>query len=424
MTYHNAIKYIKNAPNVTPDDSLAKERITKLCEAIGNPQKKIKYVRLAGNNGKSVCASMITSILNKAGICSGALTMPLLSEIRENVRINGEPISIDEMAKFTGQIAKAVSSINSKSNDTAIFAPTAHEIVLCIALLAFADHDCKIALIESEHTSGDPSRFLPIPISAIICGTIPSDDQEEISKIYSYIQRGVNEAISIPQDQKAFKIIETACHKANCRLTISVPKKATVTALTLGGSRFTYKETEYSLKICGRFQVTNAILAIESCEMLMRSGYKIEKSHVISGLASLTLPSKFEIISLSPAIIIDSTYAPIAIETVSDSMCELKPLTGSKVRLCLPFADICEHYIDALTTRGYDIESIVALSVYDGDDLSQSEIRSIPLTICKTPKLAAKKALENLDHDITLLVSGKANISEKIRYEMLGILSF
>ena len=424
MTYHNAIKYIKNAPNVTPDDSLAKERITKLCEAIGNPQKKIKYVRLAGNNGKSVCACMITSILNKAGICSGALTMPLLSEIRENVRINGEPISIEETAKFTEQVSKAVLSINSSSKDTAIFAPTAHEIILCIALLAFVAHDCKLALIESEHNSGDPSRFLPIPISAIICGTIPSDDQEEISKIYSYIQRGVNEAISIPQDHKAFKIIETACHKANCRLTISVPKKAIVTSLTLGGSHFTYKNAEYSLRICGRFQVTNAILAIESCEMLVRNGYKIEKSHIKSGLLSLSLPSKFEIISISPTIIIDSTYAPIAIETVSDSMSELKHLTGTKVRLCLPFNELCEEYTEALTKRGYDIESIVALSVFDGEDISQSEIHSIPLTVCKTPKLAAKKALENLNSDTILLVSGKANVSEKIRYEMLGILSF
>ena len=101
MTYHNAIKYIKNAPNVTPKNSSAKERVERLCKALGDPQKRIKYVRLAGSNGKSVCARMMTSILNKAGILSGCLTMPLLSELRENVRIGGSPLSMDDTVRFT-----------------------------------------------------------------------------------------------------------------------------------------------------------------------------------------------------------------------------------------------------------------------------------------------------------------------------------
>ena len=63
MTYHNAVKFIKNAPNITPKDSSASERIAKLCDALGNPQKRIKYIRLAGSNGKTVCARMMISIL-------------------------------------------------------------------------------------------------------------------------------------------------------------------------------------------------------------------------------------------------------------------------------------------------------------------------------------------------------------------------
>lgn len=427
MTYHNAIKYIKNAPNVTPKESSANERISLLCEAIGNPQRKIKYVRLAGNNGKSVCACMMTSILKRAKICVGSLTMPLFSELRENIRINGEPISIAEITAFTERIAKAVALINAnndKNDKNGVFAPTSYEIILCIALLAFVSHDCKLAFIESDHDTGDPSRFLPIPIAAIICGTIPSDDAQEVTKIRSYIQRGVNEAISIPQDQIAFKIIEQACHNANCRLTISMPKKAKVLSLTLGGTSFLYKNTEYSMRICGRFQVTNAILAIESCEMLLRNGYKISKDDIIKGLRETLLPSKFEVISISPTIIIDSTYAPIAIETVCDSMCELKDFTGKRIRLCLPYSEICEHYVEALTKRGYEIESIVALSLLDEDDTSRTKLLSIPITICKTPKLTAKKALSGLTHESLLLVSGKANISDRIRYEIFSILGF
>ena len=429
MTYHNAIKYIKNSPNITPKDSSAKKRIEMLFSVLGNPQKKTKYIRLAGNNGKSVCAQMMTYILNESGILTGSLTMPLHSELRENIKIGGQMLSMDETVKFTEQVIKAVAEINSSNeqsnpSDHKVFAPTAHEIMLCIALLAFDEHKCNIAFIESDHSTEDPSRFLPVPMSAVICGAIPSDDTEEISKIQSYIQRGITDVISVPQDAEAFQTIQSTCHAANCRLTISVPKKASITSLNLGGTKFEYKNHSYSLRICGRFQVTNAILAIETCNVLLRNGYTIDQKHIETGLYKTALPSKFEIISVSPAIIIDSTYAPIAIETVCDSFEELKSFIGNKVRLCLPFGELCEQYANALITRGYDIESIFALSLADDDDPSELESLQLPINIFNTPKQIAKKVLTSLDKDTILLVSGKTNISEKIRYEILSILGF
>lgn len=428
MTYHNAIKYIKNAPNITPKDSSAKQRIQSLFSALGNPQRKIKYIRLAGNNGKSVCAQMMTSVLNEAEILSGSLTMPLLSELRENIKIGGQMISMEETVRYTECVVKAVAAINTSAEQSAeprkIFSPTAHEIMLCIALLAFNERNCTIAFIESEHSTEDPSRFLPIPLSAVICGAIPNDDSEEISKIQSYIQRGVTDVVSVPQDTEAFQIIQNTCYEANCRLTISIPKKATVTSLNLGGTKFTYKGNDYSLRICGRFQVTNAILAIEVSNILIRNGYKISQIDIEKGLCKTALPSKFEILSVSPTIIIDSTYAPIAIETVCDSMAELKAFIGTKVRLCLPYGELCDQYVATLTKHGYSIEQIFALSLSNDSDLEHPSPKTAPITILSSPKQLSKKALSSLEKDTILLVSGKTNFSEKIRYEILNILGF
>ena len=427
MTFHNAIKYIKNSPNITPKDSSAKKRIDTLLSQLGNPQKKIKYIRLAGNNGKSVCAQMMTYILNESKILSGSLTMPLHSELRENIKIGGQMISMEETVRYTEAVVKAVSKINDSAEQTdtgarKVFAPTAHEIMLCIALLAFEHHKCQIVFIESDQSADDPSRFLPIPLSAIICGAIPSDNKEEISKMQSYIQRGLTDVVSVPQDAEAFKIIQSTCHAANCRLTMSMPQKATVISLNLGGTKFTYKGNDYSLRICGRFQVTNAILAIEAASVLLRNGYKIEQNHVVHGLQKTALPSKFEILSVSPTIIIDSTYAPIAIETVCDSMEELKQFTGNRVRLCLTTEELCKQYEIALKSRGYEIESIISLPSPYAEDSEEKIYEGA--TICKTPKSAAKTALSNLSPDLTLLISGRTNLSEKIRYEILSILGF
>lgn len=425
MTYHNAIKYIKNAPNVTPKNSSARERIESLFKALGDPQKKIKYIRLAGSNGKSVCAHMMTSVLNSANILSGCLTMPLLSELRENIKIGGVPLSIDDTVYFTEKVSRAVAAINenikANSPDTkAIFAPTSHEIMICIAMLAFCEKSCRLVLIESDHSTEDPSRFLSTPLSTIICGAIPNDDNNEIAKIRSYIQRGITEIISVPQNPDAFDVIAKTCHDANCRLTISVPTNAKISSLNLRGTVFTYRGSEYKLKICGRFQVANAILAIESSKMLIRNKFKISNQNIIDGIEKTTLPSKFEVISLSPTIIIDSTHTPIAIETVSDSMAELKSLTGNKVRLCLTDEELCPQYVNALLHRGYEIESIMALPSPDEENTSADD----SVIICKTPKNAAKKAITNLTDDILLLVSGRTDLAEKIRYEILAILGF
>ena len=426
MTYHNAIKYIKNAPNVTPKNSSARERIERLFKALGNPQRKIKYIRLAGSNGKSVCAQMMTSVLNDAGILSGCLTMPLLSELRENIRIGGTPLSMEETVRYTEAVVRAVAAINEEDRardpeKKTVFAPTTHEIMLCIAMLAFLQKECMLVFIESDHSAEDPSRFLPTPLSAIICGAIPSEDRDEIAKIRSYIQRGINEITSVPQDQDAYDIIANTCQSANCRLTMSVPSLARISSLNLRGTTFTYRGAEYKLKICGRFQVTNAILAIESAKMLARNGFKISKQNIINGLFETSLPSKFEIISLSPTIIIDSTHMPIAIETVSDSMEELKCFTGSTVRICLTSEALCEQYHDALVKRGYEIEGVISLPSPDSDFDTP---HNADITVCKTPKLAAKAALKDLTPDLMLLVSGKADLADKIRYEMLAIMGF
>lgn len=426
MTYHNAIKYIKNAPNIAPKNSSAKERIMRLFKALNEPQKKIKYIRLAGSNGKSVCAQMMTSVLNCSDILSGCLTMPLLSELRENIRIGGSPISMEETVLFTELVVRAVATINEENvaNDPdtrVVFSPTAHEIMLCIALLAFIARGCKLVFIESDHSAEDPSRFLPTPLSTIICGAIPSDDKEEIAKIRSYIQKGISEITSVPQDPSAFAIIAKTCHNANCRLTISMPSNAKISSLNLRGTTFDYKGNEYKLRICGRFQVTNAILAIESSKMLIRHGFKITDRNIVDGLFKTALPSKFEIISISPTIVIDSTHTPIAIEMVSDSMEELKSFTGSRVRLCLTDEYLCEQYNDALLRRGYEIESIISLPSPDPDENIQSQKATL---LCKTPKLAAKASLNDLSSDLMLLVSGKADIVDKIRYEILAILGF
>ncbi len=423
MTYHNAIKFIKNSPNIIPKDSSSAERISKLLSALGNPQKRIKYVRLAGSNGKTVTARMLISIMNKAGIVNGCLSMPIYTEVRDNVRINGEPITMDETVSYVEQICRAVSLINEENGqEGAVFRPTMHEIMLCVALLAFVEHSCSVCLLESDHNGEDPSRFLPPPFAAVICGRIPNGDMREISKIRSYICRGIREIVSVPQDQEAYKIISDTCFSANCRLTIPARNKFEIKRLSLRGTDFSYKDNDYSLRLCGKFQTANALVAIETAEMLVRCGYKIDRAAITEGLATVTAPCKFEVLSLSPTIIADSTHSEVAIGAICDSLADFKEMTGTKIRLCLPEGELIEKYVTALQSRGYSIGKISALAIEDPD--SEKAEYSLPINSFKTVKLTVRNFLEGLKNDELLLISGYSNFTKKIRYELLATLGF
>ncbi len=415
MTYFNAVKYISAAPeaNVT-----AESGILRLLSRLNNPQRRMKYIRLAGSNGKTVCAEMLISVLTKAKYTVGTLRMPLRDEPRENICIGDKFLDMDEFSNYIEEIKYTASEKWCADNDEpSPLTLTKSEIILAAAILAFSRHKCELCIIESDHFGEDPSKHLLPPFAAIICGTIPNDDTAEISRIRSYICRGIQEIVSAPQNSEAYRIISDTCYSINCRLTLPSRNSIGIRRLTFRGTDFVYKGKGYSLKMCGRFQISNAVLVLEAIEMLIRKGFKISDQSILEGLESTHIPAKFEIVSLSPLIIVDSTHTPIAVDTVCDSLMDFRGLSGSKIRLCLPDKDLVDIYISALEARGYSIERIISS---DGNysDLTCEAI------VCKTKKALVKRSLEDLNKDTVLLISGDYPFVNSVRYELLATMGF
>lgn len=407
MTYLNAKKYICSAPSESVNEG---KNLTALLDRLGAPHKKTKYLRLAGSNGKTVCAEMLTSVMKKACYTVGCLKMPLRDEPRENICIGTQCVSMDEFSELAALVRQTAKELALSLSGS--------ELLLAIALLAFKRAACSFCIIESDHFGYDPSMCLPPPFAAVICGTIPSNDTAEISRIRSYICRGISEIVSMPQNSEAYRIISDTCYSVNCRLTLPSKSAAKIERLSLRGTEFTYKGKAYSLNLCGRFQVMNAVLLLEIVEMLSRRGYTVTYENVYDGLSSLKLPAKFETISLSPLIIIDSTHTPVAINTVCDAMTDFKKITGTNIRLCLPNGKIISDYTAALEERGYTVEKIMTVE-------SSSKEPPVPQAIrCENIKKLAKLALEELDKSTVLLVSGQHSFVIPLRYELLGILGF
>ena len=407
MTYLNAKKYINAATDAGNESD---SNILSILEALGNPHKRIKYLRLAGSNGKTVCAEMLTSIMTAAGYRVGCLKMPLRAEPRENVYIGKSCLAMNEFADLVSEI-RSISAQLSLSLAKA-------EILLAVALLSFRNNDCDLYVIECDHFGEDPSRFLPPPFATVICGTIPSNNSSQISRIRSYIGKGVQEIVSSPQNNDAYKIISETCISVNCRLTLPSKNKLSIRKMTLGGTEFTYKNNAYKLGLCGRFQVSNAILVLETVDMLLRKGFSIPHEAIEQGIGRIKIPAKFEVISLSPLMIVDSTHTRVAIETVIDSLCDFKDLTGNKIRICLPYGDLIEEYTNELQKRGYEIDRIIAF------DPEEKLVSDNKITSVKTVKSLIKSALDQLPQETILLISGDYPFVNPVRYQLLGTLGF
>ena len=447
MTYHNAVKYISCAPRETQTKH-SFDRLSYLAELLGGPHKRVNYIHLAGSNGKTICSALLSSVLTRSGYNVCSLNMSELSDPKENIRHNALPLSVAELTEAISAVAEAyrLMKLNveaarvSRGEDGEVaeeyravpaslvngelpIEATRCELLLLAALYFYKSRGCDICIIESYHNLSDPSLFLRPPSAAVICGAIPSTDRAQISKIKTYIRRGTNEVISAPQDSYAYKVIADTCAAAGCRFSVPVKSVLTVKQLSLIGTSFVYGGKDYRLSLCGRFQTVNAITVIETLKALRRSGYNISYEAEKDGICEVKLRSRFEVISVNPTIIADSTYKHEAVEAVCESLFDFSEVTGRTLRLCLPHdASLIEKYLEMLRSRGYKVTHIYTVGE-SGDGAKLQTVSPSP-TVLTTPKNAAKRMLAELSTDEILLVSGRYSFTDKIRLEILRAMEF
>lgn len=420
MTYHNAHKFILNSPD-NVDNIPCGNNLKSLWGLLGNPQRNLKFLLLAGSNGKTVCSELLMSAYKNSNVKVGCLTTTLRTDLRSNIHINGSAISYEEMAKHVGKVYKIFYDQNRPeriAEHGCEFILTRQEILLTAALLAFRENECELCIIESDHNHADPTIFLPPPFSVAICGAIPCYNKVDVQMIRSYISHGIQEIISAPQDQEAYKMISDICSSVNCRLTIPAKSELKINKITLGGSEFSYKGIDYKIGLCGKFQINNAIFVLEILERLSARGYEVSEELIKESFKTTKIPARFEILSIMPTIIADSTHSEVAISTVCESMSEFRSTIGSKIRLCLPDGDIVDNYLRTLSDQNYKISKVI-LAGCRSDDAQNNKF-----IYCQKTKDMIKRILEDLEKDEILLISGPSAFTLEIRYELLAQLGF
>ena len=142
MNYEQALEYIHSVNWTFCKPGL--ERITKLCAALGNPQEKLRFIHVAGTNGKGSTSAMLASILQSAGYRTGLYTSPYIRNFCERIRVDGENIPQDKLATLTERIRPIADAMEDK--------PTEFELITALAFAYFADCNCDVVVLDFSWT--------------------------------------------------------------------------------------------------------------------------------------------------------------------------------------------------------------------------------------------------------------------------------
>ena len=289
MNVNEAIEYIHSV--YWKGGHFGLDRIVSLLEKMGNPEKKLKYVHIAGTNGKGSTASMTASILQKAGYRTGLYTSPYIYRFHERIQIDGEQISDEDLVEITEMVKPLADAMEER--------PTEFELVCCIAFEYFARKQCDIVVLEVARTK---AGIFKEGGNAVIYRGIPSVEQ----------------------------VFEEVCREKKIAL-----KKADFDSLklkshSLDGQVFDCGDRkDLVLPLLGAHQLHNASVVLSVADTLIEKGWKITEEHIREGLRDVKWPGRFDVVSRDPLFIIDGGHNPQCLEALVKNIEDY--LTGRKV---------------------------------------------------------------------------------------------
>ena len=314
MTANEAIEYIHSVCWKGSIPGLG--RTQTLLEKLGNPHKKLKYVHIAGTNGKGSTAAMSANILRKAGYRVGLYTSPYIYRFNERMQIDGEPISDEELAEITQWVKPFAQSMEES--------PTEFELVSCIAFEYFCRNNCDIVVLEVGMGGAlDSTNVIPCPEVAVITNIgldhieVLGSTVEEIARTKAGIFKAGGDAVVYRGSAGVEAVFEEVCQQQNVRLTKADFETLRLISHGLEGQTFDCGNRKgLQLPLLGDHQLHNAAVVLSVMDVLIQKGWRITEDHIRQGLATVSWPGRFDIMRRDPLFIIDGGHNAQCIEAL------------------------------------------------------------------------------------------------------------
>ena len=325
MTYDEAIKYIHGVSNFFCKPGL--DRIRELCSGLGDPQNELKFIHVGGTNGKGSVCSMLNSVFMAAGYKVGLYTSPYIIEFNERMRVNGQNISNDALARLTEKVKNIADGMTDK--------PTEFELITAIGFEYFKEEKCDVVILEVGMGGRlDATNIIDRPLLSIITGialdhtAFLGDTIEQIASEKAGIIKEKSVALWGGDSKAAEAVIKEESAKKQSILCKADYSELKIKAFDLSGTTFDYRNREdVKLSLLGAYQPRNAAIVLDALDNLSGIGLKVGEEAIRCGLIKAKWPARFEIINKNPLIIFDGAHNP---QGISAAVSSVKNYFGDK----------------------------------------------------------------------------------------------
>ena len=322
MRYEEAMKYITEVGNFGSNYGL--ERTYKLLEYLSNPEKDLKFIHIAGTNGKGSTTSMIAEILMGAGYKVGMYTSPFIEEFEERIQINRNNIPKEKLASLMDEVKAAVDKVIEDGYSH----PTEFEIITVLMLLYFKKENIDFGVIEVGLGGTLDSTNVITPVLQVITSisfdhtNLLGNTLEEIAGEKAGIIKSGIPTVIYPQKAEALKVIENKCSEMNSKLYIANCdnfKFENVVNEDRPYQLLKYNnEVDILLPLLGEHQITNLSVAMTSIEVLNNINMtNILLDSIVKSIKNVKWKGRLEVLSKNPYVVIDGAHNIQGIETLS-----------------------------------------------------------------------------------------------------------
>lgn len=321
MNYSQSVEYLNNfSKSGKPVADLS--RFTELMRVLGDPQRELDFIHVAGTNGKGSVCEYISAALQSEGCNTGKFTSPYINVIEERIQINNKPISREDFALY-------ISMAREGAEKTGCSHYSQFEILNAAAFLCFKAKNCDFTVLETG-IGGllDSTNIISPRISVITtvdldhCGILGSTPEEIAGHKAGIIKQGCPVVVSPYQYAEVTEVLKNKARELNAPFIMPDNEDIELISADLSGTVFTYKGERFKTKMCGAHQAVNAAAAIEVLRLL-----KASEESIKNALQNAAVPARTEQLG---GWIVDGAHNPSGAAALAEL---LKTIRGKKVLL-------------------------------------------------------------------------------------------
>ncbi len=406
-----AIEYIHSLGRFSGKPGL--HRIRALCAALGNPQDRLRFVHLAGTNGKGSTASMIASALQAAGLRTGLYTSPYLVQFYERIRVDGAMISDDDLTHLSERVTVACESLTLPEGESI----GEFEFTTALAFLYFVEQECDIVVLETglggrcdaTNVIKNPEVCVITPISLDHTAVLGHTTAVIAGEKAGIFKPGAAVVSADGQPNDVQRVLRLACDAAGA-IWFGGAEDCRVLRCDISGSAFVYEEQGYTIAMPGRHQLQNARTALRTLHALRERGWDISTEAMVRGLARARMAGRLERVVDQPLILLDGAHNAAGADALCHAVDELLKMRRLHVVMGMVRDKDYETCVHEVAQRADDFYACVpdagerSLDAHTIAALARRSCKSV--YECQSAEHAIELALEHAKMNDCILICG------------------